>query len=161
MGLASARVSRAVPISPAGIAVGPVLRMLVEVALPMLLYRLWTTEDLLSHAARGLLTEPEDPTFDLAVPQLGVVYRRLRLDTDLPRIVTEEELAGFVRPVAVFAAEEDAFFPARAVLPRAGEIFPNLALAEPLEGCRHIPSKAVLDRVNEHILAFLAEPHET
>jgi hypothetical protein len=58
--------------------------------------------------------------------------------------------------VAVFASEGDALFPARAVLPKAKEIFPNLALAEFLEGCRHVPSKAALGRVGEHIIAFLA-----
>lgn len=76
-------------------------------------------------------------------------------------MATEEELSGFEGPVAVFASEEDAFFPARVVLPRAREVFPNLALAELLEGCRHIPSKAVLGRVNERILAFLAGPDRT
>ncbi|HET7271700.1 MAG TPA: hypothetical protein VFI90_11515, partial [Rubrobacter sp.] len=64
-------------------------------------------------------------------------------------------------PVAVFASEEDALFPARAVLPRAREIFPNLALAEVLEGCRHVPSMAALGRVNERILALLGGPNET
>ena len=76
-------------------------------------------------------------------------------------MATEEELGGFGGPVAVFASEEDAFFPARVVLPRAREIFPDLALAERLEGCRHIPSKAALRRVNERVLTFLAEPDET
>ena len=59
----------------------------------------------------------------------------------------------------MFASEEDPFFPARAVLPMAREIFPNLALAECLEGCRHIPSKAELGRVSKRILAFLAGPN--
>jgi hypothetical protein len=63
--------------------------------------------------------------------------------------------------VAVFASEGDALFPARAVLPKAKEIFPNLALAEFLEGCRHVPSKAALGRVNERVLALLAGPDET
>jgi hypothetical protein len=63
--------------------------------------------------------------------------------------------------VAVFASEKDALFPARAVLPRAKEIFPNLPLAELLEGCRHVPSKAALDRVNERVIAFLAGTNET
>jgi hypothetical protein len=35
------------------------------------------------------------------------------------------------------------------------------SLAEVLEGCRHVPSKATLGRVNEHVLAFLAGPKET
>src|SRR5918998_1325954 len=150
MGLAPERVSRAALVSPAGVAAGP-----------MVLYRLRPTEENLLHAARPLLTEPEEPDFGPAVRQLGAVYRHLRLDTGLPRTATEEELGGFGGPVAVFASEEDVFFPAGTILPRAREIFPNLALAESLEGCRHIPSKAGLGRVNECVLAFLAGPDET
>ena len=161
MGHAPERVSQAVLVSPAGIAAGRVSRMLVGVALPMLLYRLRPTEEHLLRAARALLTEPEAPAFGSAVRQLGAVYRHLRLDAGLPRMATEEELGDFGEPVAVFASEKDAFFPARAVLPRAREIFPNLAVAESLRGCRHIPSKAGLRRVNERVLSFLAGPEET
>jgi hypothetical protein len=46
-------------------------------------------------------------------------------------------------------------------LPRARETFPNLALAEILEGFRHVPSMEALALVNERILAFLAGPDET
>ena len=161
MGVAPERVCRAALVSPAGIASGPFLRILVEIGAPMLLYRLRPTQERLLRAVRPLYTEPEDPAFSPAVRQLGAALRHLRLDADLPRMATEEELAGFGGPVAVFAAEEDALFPARAVLPRAKEIFPNLALVELLEGCRHVPSMAVLGRVNERILAFLAGPVET
>ena len=61
----------------------------------------------------------------------------------------------------MFASEEDVFFPAGAILPRAREIFPKLAVTESLVGCRHIPSKAELGRVNERVLAFLAGSEET
>ena len=161
MGVAPERVCRAALVSPAGIASGPFLRILVEIGAPMLPYRLRPTQERLLRAVRPLYTDPEDPAFSPAVRQLGAALRHLRLDADLPRMATEEELADFGGPVAVFAAEEDALFPARAVLPRAKEIFPNLALAELLEGCRHVPSMAVLGRVNERILAFLAGPDET
>jgi pimeloyl-ACP methyl ester carboxylesterase len=162
MGIAPERVSRAALVSPSGIAAGSVLPMLARVVLPMLLYRLRPTRARLLRAARPLLTEPEEPAFGPAVRQLGAVYRHVRLDAGLPRTATEEELGGFGGPVAVFACEEDAFFPARVVLPRAEEIFPNLVLAERLEGCRHVPSKAAFRRVNERVLAFLAaEPDGT
>jgi pimeloyl-ACP methyl ester carboxylesterase len=161
MGLAPERVSGAALVSPAGIAASPFLRILVEIGAPTLLYRLRPTEARLRRAAMPLFTEPEDPAFSPAIRQLGAALRHLRLDADLPRTATEDELAGFGEPVAVFASEEDALFPARAVLPRAKEIFPNLALAEFLEGCRHVPSKAALGRVNERVLAFLAGPKET
>jgi pimeloyl-ACP methyl ester carboxylesterase len=161
MGLAPERVSRAALVCPAGIAAGSFLRMLVEIGGPALLYRLRPTEERLTRAAIPLFTEPEDPAFGPAVRQLGAALRHLRLDADLPRTATEEELRGFVGPVAVFAAEKDALFPAGAVLPRAKEIFPNPALAESLRGCRHVPSKAALGRVNERVLAFLASPAES
>jgi pimeloyl-ACP methyl ester carboxylesterase len=158
MGVSPERVCRAALVSPAGIAASPFLRMLIEIGPPTLLYHLRPTEERLRRMARLLFTEPEDPAFDPAVRQLGAALRHLRLDADLPRKATEEELAGFGGPVAVFASEEDALFPARAVLPRARGIFHDLALAQTLEGCRHVPSMAVLRGVNERILAFLAGP---
>jgi pimeloyl-ACP methyl ester carboxylesterase len=161
MGLAPERVCRAALVSPAGIASDPFWRILVEIGIPTLLYRLRPTEERLRRAAMRLYTEPEDPTFTPAVRQLGAALRHLRLDADLPRTATEEELRGFWGPVAVFASEGDVFFPARVVLPRAREIVPNLALTEILEGCRHVPSKEALALVNERILAFLAGPDET
>jgi pimeloyl-ACP methyl ester carboxylesterase len=156
MGLAPERVSRVALVSPSAIVAGSMPRMLVEVVAPMLLYRLRPTQKRLLRAAAPLITEPREPTFGPAVRQLGAVYRHLQLDAGLPRTATEEELKVFVGPVAVFAAEEDLFFPARAVLPKAQEIFPDLALAESLAGCRHVPSKADLERINERILTFLA-----
>ena len=70
-------------------------------------------------------------------------------------MATEEELRGFGEPVAVFASAEDVFFPGDAVVGRAREIVPNLVAAECLRGCRHIPTKAALEHVNEEILALL------
>src|SRR5215217_654392 len=161
MGVAPERVCRAALVSPAGIAAGSFLRILLDVGTPTLLYRLRPTEERLKRAARLLFTEREDPTFGPAVRQLGAALRNLRLNADLPRTATEEELRGFGGSVAVFASEEDALFPARVVLPRAREVFPNLALAQTLEGCRHVPSKAALEQVNERVLAFLAGPDPT
>ena len=97
-----------------------------EVALPMILYRLRPTRERLLRAARPILTEPED----LAVWQLGTIYRNVRLDAGLPRMATEEELRGFEGSVAMFASESDVFFPARRVLAWAKESFPNLVAAE-------------------------------
>ncbi len=153
MGYAPERVSRAALVSPAAVAAGSIPRVLVKVALPMLLYRLRPTRERLLRAAKPILTEPEE----LAVRQLGAVYRHVRLDAGLPRMASEGELRGFGGPVAVFASEDDVFFPARAVLPRARALFPNLVHARSLRGSRHVPSKADLADVNHDIRAFLAD----
>jgi hypothetical protein len=144
-------VSRAALVVPSGIATGSTGRMLLEVMVPMLLYRLHPTRERMLRAARPLLTEPDEEF----ARQLGAVYRHVRLDAQLPHMATEEELRGFRGPMAVFAVGDDPFFPGEAVLARAREIFANLAYAECLQGCRHVPSKAALGRVNQEIRAFL------
>jgi len=153
LGYAPERASRAALVSPAAVAAGPIPRMLLEVALPMLLYRLRPSSGRLRRAAKPILTEPEDP----AVRQLGAIYRCVRLDAGLPRMATEEELGGYEGPVALFASENDVFFPAGAVLPRARELFPNLVHVECLAGCRHVPSRSAFGHLGEYLRAFLAD----
>jgi 2-hydroxy-6-oxonona-2,4-dienedioate hydrolase len=125
--------------------------MLLEAVVPMMAYRLHPSRHRLLRAARAILTEPDE----LAERQLRAIYRHVKLDTQLPRMATEEELEGFGEPVALFASEQDVFFPGEAVVARAQEIVPSLAVAECLSGSRHIPTKAALDHVNEETLAFL------
>src|SRR5215208_5263381 len=84
MGLAPERVTRTALVSPAAIATGPPLSMLLEIGPPTLLYRLRPTEERLKRAAMPLFTDPEDPTFGPAIRQLGTALRHLRLDVDLP-----------------------------------------------------------------------------
>lgn len=151
MGYAPERASRAALVVPSGIATGSTWRMLVEVMGPMILYRLRPTRERMLRAAKPLLTEPDE---DFA-RELGAVYRHVRLEVQLPRMATEDELRGFREPVAVFASEDDPFFPAEAVLARARELFAILEHAESLRGCRHVPSRDALGRVNEEIRTFL------
>jgi pimeloyl-ACP methyl ester carboxylesterase len=150
-GYAPERVSTAALVSPAGIATGPLGRMLLEAVVPMMAYRLRPSHERLLRAARAILTEHDE----LAEGQLGAIYRHVKLDTQLPRMATEEELRGFGEPVALFASEQDVFFPGDAVVARAREIVPNLVVAECLRDCRHVPTKTALEHVNEKILALL------
>jgi hypothetical protein len=125
--------------------------MLLEAVVPLMAYRLRPSRERLLRAARAILTEHDD----LAERQLGAIYRHVKLDTQLPRMVTEEELSSFGEPVAVFASAQDVFFPGEAVVAHAQEIVPNLVTAECLRGCKHIPTKAALGHVNEETLIFL------
>jgi len=151
MGYAPERVSRAALVVPAGVAAGSMRRMLVEVMVPMLLYRLRPTRERGLRAAAPLLSEPDERF----ARQLGAIYRHVRLDAHLPRKATAEELDRFDGPVAVFAAEHDPFFPCEPVLARARKIIRNLEHAVCLTGCRHVPSGEALRRVNERIRTFL------
>lgn len=148
-GFAPGRVARAVLVSPAGVAAGPLWPMVREAALPMLVYRASPNRERLLRAAHPLLTEPEEPY----VRQLGLVYRHVKLDRELPRAATEEELAGYEGPTLLFAAENDLFFPADKVVPRARELISNLQ-AETLPG-RHVPSRGAFAHIDDRAAAFL------
>jgi pimeloyl-ACP methyl ester carboxylesterase len=149
-GLAPERVSGAVLVSPAGIAAGPIWPMLREVALPMLVYRAFPNRERLLRAARPILTDFDE----LYVRQLGLVYRHVKLDRQLPRAATREELAGYAAPTLLFAAENDLFFPAQKVITRAEEIIPNLQ-TETLPNSRHVPSRQTFARINDSTVGFL------
>ncbi len=148
-GLAPGRVARAVLVSPAGVAAGPIWPMVREVALPMLVYRASPGRERLLRAARPILSDPEEPY----VRQLGAVYRHVKLDRELPRAATREELSGYEGPTLLFAAEDDLFFPAEKVIPRATEIVSNLQ-TEALPG-RHVPSGGTFAHVNDRAAKFL------
>ena len=149
-GFSPGRLARAVLVSPAGVAAGPIWPMVREVALPMLAYRASPSRGRLLRAARPILTEPEEPY----LRQLGAVYRHVRLDRELPRAATREELSGYEGPTLLFAAGDDLFFPARKVIPRAREVIPNLQ-TEMLPG-RHVPSRGTFDRINDRAARFLS-----
>ncbi len=149
-GLAPGRIGGSVLVSPAGIAAGPIWPMIKETALPMLVYRASPNRERLLRAARPILTDPEEPY----LRQLGLVYRHVKLDRQLPRAATREELAGYQAPTLLFAAENDPFFPAEKVIPRAREITPNLE-TETLPDDRHVPSRETFARINERTTAFL------
>ncbi|MGH3085875.1 MAG: alpha/beta fold hydrolase [Rubrobacteraceae bacterium] len=151
------RISRAVLVSPSGLVRGPIPPMLAKVVFPMAMYRLSPNHERLHRAARPLLSEDDE----FLERQLGAVYRRVKLDSDLPRKATAKELESFDSPTLVFAAENDVFFPGEAAIERAREIIPNLVSAELLEGCRHIPSGKAFARTNEKTARFLDEQEKS
>ncbi|MBA2345665.1 MAG: alpha/beta fold hydrolase [Rubrobacter sp.] len=147
------RVSGATLISPSGFVGGSIPRMLREVALPMIVYWISPNDERLRKSTSPLLTgEDED-----LMRQIGAVYRHVKLDSDLPRKATAEELQDFHSPTLVFASENDIFFPGEAVLKRAREIIPNLVSAELLRDCRHIPPREAFMRINDAIEQFLRD----
>jgi len=70
------RISGAVLVSPSGLVGGSITQMLVEVALPMVMYRLSPSSNRLRKSTSPVLTEEDE---DLT-RQIGAVYRRVKLE---------------------------------------------------------------------------------
>ena len=83
------------------------------------------------------------------------VFRLTKIEANMPRNVTPQELAAFNAPTLVITAERDRVFSARDVSKRAGEIFPNLVAAETIPGATHFMAPRFRPALNERCITFL------
>jgi len=128
------RIGRAALVVPAGIADVPLGSMLT-LAAGYVSFLALRRPGLVEATVRRLAGPNPDP---LVLESTELAFRGTRLDTEMPRNATVEELAGLAAPVLVLAGEHDPLFPPERILPRSRELFSNLVGAEMLVGCRHI-----------------------
>jgi pimeloyl-ACP methyl ester carboxylesterase len=85
----------------------------------------------------------------------SAVFRHVRIEPEMHRTVTKQELASFEAPTLVLAAGKDVFFPGEAVVRRAKQVIPNVVAAEVLEGSGHMPSRKYHEYICRRIGEFL------
>jgi pimeloyl-ACP methyl ester carboxylesterase len=151
--LAPDRIDRAVLVVPAGLTEVP-LRSMLSLAAGYLGYRFAGRRGLVEGTVRELAGPDPDP---LMVESTALAFRGTALDTEMPRLVTRDEIREMTAPVIVIAGELDPLFPPNRVLPRAREVFANLVAAETLPGCAHILSEACAAVLCDRIRPFLSE----
>ncbi|MHB0871639.1 MAG: alpha/beta fold hydrolase [Chloroflexota bacterium] len=148
------RISRLVLMVPSSIVNPPILPVVFRIVIPMALYRLFPSRSGLMNAILPMFTEGERID-DIADEVSKGAFDHVKVEPQMPRIATAEDLAGFDAPTLVLAAERDIFFLGRAVLARARRIFPNLVAGELLAGSGHYPFHATMRRMNDRIREFL------
>jgi 2-hydroxy-6-oxonona-2,4-dienedioate hydrolase len=152
--VAPERIRKLSLIVPVGIVNARGLAPFTKVAIPMMLYRSSPSPARLERFLRYVLTTPNDDWADY----LGDAFVAFRMDFRPPRLLRDDELAGFAAPVQVIGAEDDLSVPGKALLARAKRVFPNLAQSELLAGSRHCPptDPASRKRLAATVGAFLA-----
>ncbi|MDY7226927.1 alpha/beta fold hydrolase [Hyalangium rubrum] len=151
--VAPARVRRLVLLVPAGVVSGPVWAGLTQLAIPMMLYRSFPSEERLRRFATPLLT-----TWDEEWGRyLGDAMRSFVPDLRPPPLATAERLRGFQTPTLVVGADNDLSFPGPKLLARMKELIPH-AQVELIPNCRHIPptNDAFRGWMAERVTRFLA-----
>ncbi|HMB83053.1 MAG TPA: alpha/beta fold hydrolase [Terriglobales bacterium] len=148
--MAPQRVSGAALCVPSGIAHGPILPMMCRLVVPWMLYGLRPTRKRLLQAFAPMMTEVDEEFLEFT----DAMLRHVKMELRGPRELSKKELSGFSSPTLVIAAQDDIFFPADRVLPRADEILPNLVVSESIAG-KHLPSREMLRQMNEAIGLFL------
>ncbi|WP_440769229.1 alpha/beta fold hydrolase [Natronorubrum sp. DTA28] len=153
------RIERAGLLVPAGLGTGSIWRLLREIILPMVYYRLAPSRARLERAVQPMFTDPTSAVDETVLELIGTVFEEVRLERSLPKTATAAELEGFDAPTLLAVAEEDVFFPPDVVVPRAKETIDTLEVIVRLRGESHFLSPGARRSLCEHLSAFLtAEP---
>jgi pimeloyl-ACP methyl ester carboxylesterase len=145
------RIGKAILLMPSSVGSGSIWRMIAEILVPMLLYRLSPTPERLLKAAQPMFTGVPNPD---ALEVTGAVYRHLKLEAEMPRMITAEDLKGYTAPTLLVAAERDIFFPAHVIVPRLKAAIPHLQTAV-IPGGSHYPSAEGEAFIIDQIRSFL------
>ena len=77
-----------------------------------------------------------------------------KMEMRAPKEYRKSELSDFKSDVVILASDEDIFFPAYKVFPKAEKLFVNKPLTYKIEG-KHLPSEATMLYVCDMIEQFL------
>lgn len=141
---------------PAGIVQGSVLKGLLKMAVPMILYKIHPTEKRLHTLVDPLLTTWDD---DWA-HYLGDAFNDFVLRRSIPPVASDEELSALSMPCLVMAAEHDISFPGGPLVERATAHIPHVE-TELIRGSRHSPptTDAFRTWMADRITAFVDGKH--
>lgn len=150
--IAPERIQQAVLLMPAGIIPPPILALMIRIVPPLLLYKLFPSQERLLRAVRPMFTTEPPEAWAEAI---GAMFRQVRLESGMPRPVTSEEMSAFHSPMLLIAGEKDPFFPGELLLEKAERVLPASVLTMLLEGERHLLSAQGVDRAVKRIGEFL------
>lgn len=149
------RITQAGLVVPSGLGTGSIRRLLVEIILPMVVYRLAPSRERLERAIQPMFSEPVSEIDDALVELVGTVFEDVKLERKFPKTVTANELANFDAPSLLAVAENDVFFPPDVVVPRAKATIENLEVVVRLRGESHFPGANARRKLSEQLGDFL------
>ncbi len=134
---------------PSGIANGSIKDQL-KLFVPYFRYKLRPTNTNLVKLSSTLMTRFDEERIEL----LQAIFKYVNINPKMPRPAYNGELNNLKAPTLIVAAKNDILFPASRVIPRAKEIFLNLAHTEIVEGL-HEPTEEIYDYIHKLATDFL------
>jgi 2-hydroxy-6-oxonona-2,4-dienedioate hydrolase len=128
------RVRRLALLVPAGIANGSHWQGLLQMALPLIRYRVWRTEANLRRFLDPLLTT-WDPDW---ANYMADTLQDMPMDLRIPPLATIAQLQQLTMPVLVLGASNDLSFPGAAVVKQLAAHAPDVE-GEVIAACKHCP----------------------
>ena len=144
--VAPQRIEKAALVVPSGIAHGPLMPILRSMAVPMLKYYFVQSDRSFKKIMQLMATEDDEQMEEF----FKLMMSSYKMEMKPPREFSKDDLKNFTAPVILFASDDDIFFPAKRVFPRAKEIFPTMPELIKITG-NHLPSADTMSFVCERI----------
>ena len=128
------RVASLVLIVPAGIVQGSLMKGFAKMALPMVMYKIRSSEKNLRKLVNNLITTWDDDWANY----LGDSFNDFTPNLKIPPLASDDELKNLRMPCLVIGAEKDISFPGEQVIKRVKAHIPNVE-TELIEGSKHSP----------------------
>lgn len=145
------KIDCSVLVSPAGIRLGSKMRMIKDILLPLVLYNGTSSQKYLNKIT-DIMSDNSMKEIDKKI--IGDVFKYIRLEQEMPKLTTKEELTHYSSPTLIIAGKKDIFFPESRLNKVAREIIPNL-IAFKTYDMGHFPSEEHLININNDIVEFL------
>lgn len=146
------RIACAVLAAPAGISLGSKTKMIKEIMMPLLLYKISGSKKHLASIANAM-SWGSMKAMDRKI--IRMIFKYVSLEQDMPKLTTKSELKHYHSPTLLIAGKTDIFFPEDALLKKAVPLFGNL-LEWRAYDMGHFPSSSHIEIINRDIVAFLA-----
>ena len=140
------RIEKAALVVPSGIAHGPLMPILRNMTVPMLKYYFVQSDRSFKKIMQLMATEDDEQMEEF----FKLMMSSYKMEMKPPREFSKDDLIIFTAPIILFASDDDIFFPAKRVFPRAKEIFANTPELIKIEG-NHLPSADTMAFVCERI----------
>ncbi|WP_354002328.1 alpha/beta fold hydrolase [Pseudoneobacillus rhizosphaerae] len=145
------KIDCSVLVSPAGIRLGSKTRMIKDILLPLILFNSTSSQ---KHLNKITDTMSDNSMKEIDKKVIGDVFKYIRLEQEMPKLTTKEELLHYQSPTLIIAGKKDIFFPENRLNKVAREIIPNL-IAFKTYDMGHFPSEEHLVKINNDIVDFL------
>ena len=146
------RIEKLALVVPSGIAHGPLSPIIRSMAVPMMKYYFAPSKNTLN----GILSIMSDRKDEQMTEFFDLMMSSYKMEMRPPREYRREELRDLCAPVIIFASDDDIFFPADRVFPRARRLFRKRPVCCRIR-CRHLPSEKTMKYVCAKITEFFSD----
>ena len=144
------RIDKAVLFVPSCIAHGAIGPMMCKMAFPFMKYYFAPSEKSLN----GILDVMAGESDYLWREFFDLMMSSYKMEMRAPKEYKKNELNNFNSPILIFASNDDIFFPANKVFPKAEEIFIKKPQTHFIES-KHLPSSTTMADVCKKTITFL------